>query len=292
MDFSTDIFTLYPPNKKSFSLVGVSLPTNTDIYFRAKQKELLDQYAGARIYLRQTDNENWDYWFNPDPNSQNNQAFQYIFTGYFYEAALMYYNIIVDLSWTICYTSAEFACTQNGMRVDFSGLKSIEEAATLLRKAENNVTTPTAENNPFAYLKMMCPEFSNAIDMIVAFWNRFADSDIRRNYNYCKHKGKPAYKEICKLQGGRLMGLYVQPVSKALRKEMVSDIGSGSPTIHSSAETNDRIQIASDIRDVQLQISLKDAIEALQLFDDNSLFPYIKDLLEELERVIKPSPLV
>ena len=73
--------------------------------------------------------------------------------------------------------------------MNISGMKPIEEAAELLRSAERNVTSPTAEENPFAYLKMMCPEFSPAIEQIVEFWNKFSSTEIRKRYNFCKHKG-------------------------------------------------------------------------------------------------------
>ena len=93
---------------------------------------------------------------------------------------------------------------------------------------------------------------------------------IRKKYNYCKHKGKPAYDEIEELRGkGRLFGISIQPIG-----------------------SNETIQIASDIRDVQWVQSLTDNITELQRFDDEQLFPYVKSLLEELERVVKPSPMV
>lgn len=289
MEFATDIFSLYPDSHRTFSLIGLTLPSQRDVYFRAKQKELLDQYAGARIFMRELDTDDWSHWFNPNPDPKNNQAFQYIFQGYLYETALIYYNIIVDLSWTLCYTCAEFACTQNGKRVDLSGLKSIEESAELLRKAENNVTAPTAENNPFGYLKLMSPEFTNAIDLIVAFWTKFANSETRKTYNYCKHKGKPVYTEISNLQGGRLMGLYVQPANQETQKDADAD---SSAQGKEGKDDEKKIQIASDIRDVQLGIPLGSSIKILQEFDDNELFPYIQSLLKELETVIKPSPLL
>lgn len=269
MDFRTDIFSLEAPSSKKFDLVGVKMPTNIDVYFRAKQKEIIDQYAAARIFMHETETDDWKHWFNEVEDKTANDAFKFIFTSYFYESALMYYNIVVDLSWVLCYISAEFACTQKGNRVDFSGMKSIEDAAELLRSAENNVTAPTAESNPFGYLKMMNPNFSPAIDIIISFWDQFSSTPIRRKYNFCKHKGKPAYSEIEILRGGRLMGFYVEKRS-----------------------TGEKSQIASDIRDVQFQFSLKEGIEELYKFDDEFLFPYIRDLLNELERVIQPSPMV
>lgn len=269
MEFETDIFSLGPPSKKSFSLEGLKIPQNLDIYYRAKQKELLDQYAAARLFMRETETNDWTHWFESVENPSVNEAFKHIMTSYFYETSLLFYNIVVDLSWTLCYVSAEFACTQNGNRVPFVGMKSIEDAAELLRKAENSVTSPTAETNPFAYLKIMCPEFKEAIDLIVEFWSKLCSTSIRSRYNFCKHKGKPTYTEIEDLRGGRLFNLYIQ-----------------------KTEDNEKSQIASDIRDVQLEISLKDAVEELRNFDDKMLFPYIAELFKKLEDVIQPSPLI
>jgi hypothetical protein len=165
--------------------------------------------------------------------------------------------------------SAEFACNQQGKRVDLSGIRPIDEAATLLRSAERNVTSPTAENNPFEYLKMMCPEFIPAIDQIIDFWNCFSDSEIRKRYNFCKHKGRPAYQEIEALSPGRLMGFYVQ-----------------------NKNTGEKIQMASDISDVRYSFSLEEAILQLVDFDDNKLFPYIRSLIDTLEGILKPSPMI
>ena len=90
-------------------------------------------------------------------DERSNTALKKIFTTYFYESALMYYNIVVDFTWTLCYVSAEFAISNSSNRVDFEGCKPIEEAYRLLRTAENYVTSPTAESNPFGYLQKMCP---------------------------------------------------------------------------------------------------------------------------------------
>lgn len=177
--------------------------------------------------------------------------------------------LAVDMSWTLCYVSAEFACNQQGKRVDLSGIKPIDEAARLLRSAERNVTAPTAENNPFEYLKMMCPEFIPAFDQIIDFWNDFSDSEIRRRYNFCKHKGRPAYQEIEELSSGRVMGFYVQ-----------------------NKDTGEKIQMASDISDVRYSFSLEDAIVQLVDFDDNKLFPYIRKLIDTLEDILEPSPMI
>ena len=44
VEFKTDINELRPPNHVKFDLFGAKLPNNNDIYYRAKQKELIDQY--------------------------------------------------------------------------------------------------------------------------------------------------------------------------------------------------------------------------------------------------------
>lgn len=270
MEFANDIFTLSPPSNRTFTLEGTALPTNKDLYFRTKQKEIIDQYAAARIFLCETETDDWSHWFNEVEDERNNTAFQRIFTSYFYETALMYYNIVVDLTWTLCYVSAEFAISNSSERIDFEGCKPIEEAYKLLRIAENSVTTPTAETNPFGYLQRMCPEYANAIQIIIDFWNTFGASEIRKKYNYCKHKGKPAYDEIEELRGrGRLFGITIQPV-----------------------DSDERIEIATDIRDIQWVQSLNDNIAELKEFDDEKLFPYVKSLLAELEGVVNPSPMV
>lgn len=269
MEFTTDIFTLDRPSQVKFNLVGTKLPRSNDVYFRAKQKELVEQYSAARVFMHETETEDWNHWFTPIDDKNATEAFRLIFRSHFYETALFYYNAVVDISWTLCYVAIEFACSNKGIRVDISGIKPIEEAAELLRKAEGNVTSPTAENNPFSYLKLMCPEFEPVIDHIISFWNTFSSSEIRKRYNFCKHKGRPSYNEIERLSAGRVMGFYVKN------------------------KTNGQItQVVSDPRDVQYSFSLEDAISELREFDDRTLFPYIKKLIDTVEAILQPSPMV
>lgn len=269
MYFENDIFSLLPPTKQTFELVGTVLPSNKDFYFRTKQKEIVDQYSAARIFLNETETEDWSHWFKQLDDKKLNDAFQKKFTTYFYETALMYYNIVVDLTWTLCYVSAEFAISNSSNRVDFEGYKPVEEAYQLLRTAENSVTSPTAETNPFKYLQKMSPECSKAIQMIIDFWISFSSSCIRKKYNYCKHKGKPAYEELEQVQAPtRFFDISIK-----------------------SIDSNKTIHIPSDTRDVQWTQSLSENIAELKKFDDEQLFPYIKSLLEELEQVVQPSPM-
>ena len=267
MDFKTDIHSLTPKGVK-VKLEGAKLPNNKDIYFRSKQWELLEQYGGARRFLIETETEDWTHWFVNAADKREQSYFEWVHKAYFIEIALMYYNIVVDLSWTLCYVAAEFALKHNGQRVDFAGMMSIDEAYGLLRGAEANVTAPTAETNPFMYLKKMCPEFERAIDIIVSFWESFADSNIRKTYNYCKHKGKPSYKEIEAFSGSKIMSIFIEKI-----------------------DTKEKVEIPNDTRDVRWSCSIQKLVEDLKEFDDNTLFPYISELLNELENVIQPSPL-
>ena len=51
MEFTGDIFALEPPANRKFSLIGATLPSSKDVYFRSKQKEIIEQYSAARINL-------------------------------------------------------------------------------------------------------------------------------------------------------------------------------------------------------------------------------------------------
>lgn len=112
-------------------------------------------------------------------------------------------------------------------------------------------------------MKKMCPQFSAVLDFIIDFWERFSHTPVRTNYNFLKHKGALCYEEIQKLEPNRIFSL------------QISDQ-----------------KCPSDIRDVQKSISLLDAIEELRQFDNNQLFPYIESLFQQLEALVKPSPLI
>lgn len=267
--FKNEIFgNIEPPHGTKFNLVGVSLPTNQDMYFVAKWNEIFNRYSSARIFLRKTQEKNWDYWFNPIENPEIQKAMELIFKAELYETALINYNILIDLSWTITYVSAEYALYSfdkegNVTKVkDVCGMQPIEDAYELLRKTENGVSTPHAQGNPFDYLRVMLPEFSPTVDCIVDFWKGFSSSNIRALYNYTKHKGKPLYQEVEKIRGGKLMNISI-----------------------------DKKEYPSDIRDVQKIVVLEEVIRELIDFDDNILYPYIKQLLDLLNIAVNPSPM-
>ena len=229
----------------------------------------LEQYFAARMFMHETETNDWNHWYKQTDNDRFNTYLQLIYVSHFYEAALFFYNAVVDISWALCYVCVEFACDQKNCRVSFNEMKTIEEAAELLRSSERNVTSPTAENNPFFYLKAICPKFAPAIDQIIEFWTEFSSSDIRKRYNYCKHKGRPKYTEIEKYNLGRMMNIYIKNINESKF-----------------------VQIPSDIRDVQYSISLEEAIQTLKDFDDNILFPYIDKLIHTLEDILHPSPMI
>ena len=267
--FTGNIFEkLEPPHSVSYKFEGTSLPTNQDIYFVAKWHEIFERYTTARLFVRKALGDNWDYWFNKIDDEKIQKAVEYIFKAELYETALLNYNILVDLTWTWTYVCAEYVLysfDSDGNVInakDICGMHPIEDAFELLRKTENGVSTPHAEGNPFNYLKVMRPEFSDAVDTIVEFWKIFSNSSIRNLYNFLKHKGKPLYEEVEKTRGGKVMSIL---------------IGSS--------------EYPSDIRDVQKMISVDKGLQELIDFDNNMLFPYIEKLLEQLKLAVETSPM-
>lgn len=57
-------------------------------------------------------------------------------------------------------------------------------------------------------------------------------------------------------------------------------------------QNGQKTKMVSDTQDVKYRISLVDSINELHKFDDEKLFPYLKNLFEELERLVDPSPMV
>ena len=268
MEFINNPSSLRKPSQVDFNLPDTKIPTDTDVYFRAKQDELVDQYSAARIFMYETETDDWKHWIGSPKDQSASNEFRLLLKSHFYETALFYYNAVVDISWVLCYVAVEFACSNKGVRVDISGIKPIEEAAELLRNAECNVTSPTAEDNPFSYLKLMCPEFEPVINHIVNFWNSFSSSEIRKRYNYCKHKGRPLYKEL-------------EPYNFRFMNIFIDNKGNGNYK-----------HVASSPQDVRYSFSLEDAISELRDFDDNMLFPYIQKLISSIENILQPSPMV
>ena len=152
--------------------------------------------------------------------------------------------------------------------VKFESVKSIGEAMELMRSAEGLVAEPLCATNPIGYIKKICPKLDKAVQMTIDFWKEYKDSSIRHLYNYCKHRGKPAYEEIIRFKGPKIAN-FTRP-----------------------KEDGSMVQVAFDTRDVRFEVSLEKSIEELFAFDDEKLFPYLHDLISELEKIVQPSPMV
>ena len=246
------------------SLSGMKLPVGNDVFFRAKQSELIAQYQGARIFLSQTGTTAWDYWFTKtEPTGEKTvQLIENNYRAYF----------------------LEYRCVADGIAVDITGIQTINTAYDALRKLESITTAPiNAKTSAFQYLKKLYPKCECAVDMVSSFWSKFYDSEIRQLYNFCKHRGKPIYKEIADLQGG-------EPFSIGIFQSPCVEQQQGTSALAFSGSKYQKI--VSDTHDVQKKVVLSEEIERLLKFDNETLYPYIKQLLVEIERIVKPSPLV
>lgn len=255
MEFNNELSDLF---KQRIHSDGIEIPVSRDVYFRAKQKELLSQYSQARLFLTETDGTDWTHW-GIEPS---NEKCKTIFRGCFYETALIFYNIVVDLSWVLSYVSIEYAIKKSGEIVDFGLLEKIREALENLRIAEENVLSPTAAESPFPYFEHLYPKYNELSNHLSKFWNALCQTNIRKNYNYIKHKGKPLYTEL----------------------EEIDDCKILSVTINGEEQ-------ATDSRDIAYRISLKSSIEDLKKLDDEMLFPYLRELFKILENIVQPSGL-
>ena len=208
MEFDREVFDLMPSGSKTFNLIGLKMPSDKDIFFRAKQKETLDKYQAARRFMYELETDDWDHYFHKLEDENGNIYFQNVLKAQWYEAALLFYNAVVDLSWIACYISAEYFIYVDGKPVEVEGLTPIEEAYNALRKAEGYVQHPGVDGNPFEYLRKMCPQFSDTLDFVIAFWKDFADTPVRWKYNYLKHKGEhhPCFELFYRNTGGFLFG--------------------------------------------------------------------------------------
>lgn len=196
------------------------------------------------------DNPDWDYWYKPFNNEVKDGICHVGFNGIFLETAILYYNIVVDLTWVLCYVSAEFAGYKKGKALQLDEINLIQDTKDIIREMEKLVSNPSFEDNPLNYLKAHCPEYAPAIDLVYDFWKGFADSEVRKLYNFIKHKGKPQYNE-----------LYQYTAKKFY-------------SFHKGDQ-----EYPTDANDVKLEISLYKTVELLKDYDDKVLFPYCDKLI-------------
>lgn len=264
--FANDLSKIKPSYSGTINLTkGMRLPTGQDIYFKAKQHELYERYLTARFYIGMTCADGgWDHWIVPSEDEQMRKAQENIIKSRLYEAALINYNIVVDLTWAWAYLSAVgcFYASNKDKSKNLHDLYPIEEAYSILREAEENAKSPTAKRNPFDDLKENTPQFKDAVDIVIDFWKVFRGDNIRDLYNFIKHRGTPIYTEVDDLS--------------AIKAMVINIGGSNYP---------------SDIRDIQRKVSIDEGIQELVTFDNNLLCPYIEKLYDALKSAIDPSPM-
>ena len=247
-----------------------AIPNVQGLYFITKYKELMERYYLARVYLSEIDTQDWDHWIKNNSEEMKKVA-KIRLKASFYETALIYYSIVVDLPWSLVYASLEtFVWSDDEAKATF-GFKSKKEAQDILRHLEKNVGTPLTDDSQLNYLKKVDTEYGSkyrtVIEYVESFWKKIKDSSVRANYNFIKHRGRLAYKEVVDLN-------YKQPICIFLENKDGS-----------------KVPMPDCVNDVQKTMSLDDCIEEIKKFDDNILFPYIKELVEQLDKIVKPSPL-
>ena len=90
--------------------------------------------------MREALEDNWKYWFNRIKNEKVKKAVEYKFKAELYETALLSCNILVDLTWTWTYISAEYVLYSFDSEgnvtnaKDVCGMHPIEEAYGIFRK--------------------------------------------------------------------------------------------------------------------------------------------------------------
>ena len=143
------------------------MPSNQDVFFFSKWHEIFERYQSARLFLRKANEGEFTNWFGSadtmnqiDDNSYNEHV-KWFYKAELFETALINYNMLVDLSWTLTYVSVEFMLYKFDSEGNVTnsrevlGMYPIEESIEMLRKVENGTVAPTVENNPFLYLKKM-----------------------------------------------------------------------------------------------------------------------------------------
>lgn len=261
-------FAPIKPGKHSLFNNG-SIPNNKDVFIKAKWHEVFDRYESARMMLMQADYLEDCGWINSIDDVSQREFMKLRQKSYFYESALTFYNILIDLSWVFSYVAMEFIIYQkdengNDVTINVEDFSLVDDAYEILRKLESSVSNPDSEGNPLEYFKHIEPGFSSVISSIQTFWATFKESKIRNRYNYMKHRGMPVYDEI--------------------KKYLV-------PPFNVNIEIEGK-NIPSSVFDVQNVWNLDECIKELISFDNDVLFDYITKLVREINFVIQPSEII
>lgn len=255
IDFKNSIISWLEEQDKRTAIPSntIVIPSSKELFFESKLTEIQRQYQAARLFLWQIDNDDWEYWYKPYNEEVKDGIIHTSYNGMFLETAILYYNIVIDLTWVICYVSAEFAGYTKTKAMQLDNVNEIHDTKDIIRKMENMVSNPFSEDNPLNYLKVQSPEFAPAIELIYGFWKEVADSEIRSLYNFIKHKGKPQYSELYNYTAKRFYGFH-----------------------------KGGMEYPTDVNDVKREISLYDTVQKLVDYNDNVLFPYCDKLFNLL----------
>ena len=242
----------------------INIPTGNQLYYAQKKLELFERYQTARMFMRMLDDKEILQYIASKICTSNHDLMIEGIKCDFYEAALFNYNIIVDMSWLLTLAAAEYIVykdNESQEKPDFTLLYEclkIKDAKDAIYKIESLSTSPEYnEKSLFKYLKKINIPYEYAINYVNEFWKTFQNDDIRHNYNYIKHKGKPIY-----------------------YNEKIGDI-SKEWSIYDGDEL-----ISANIQDTRTSVNIDEEIKKLLKFDNDTLFPYIKKLESLLEKNI------
>lgn len=130
---------------------------------------------------------------------------------------------------------------------------------------ERNVRSPSNDNNLSSCFKPFrnFNEYDEIYDLISSFWNSIKDSNVRTFYNRLKHCGNLLYQEENEF---KTLGVKWKAIIKGK-------------------------EIPISVDDIKERISLKESMEELLRFDNESLMNYLTNLLVKLKALIKLSDL-
>lgn len=264
--FKNNIKMLYPNINRKFELVGTPIEITQDFIYLAKLREIIARYESARFMLLQTKPKEWDYWTKLNKTEETKEYCKVIVKSNFYESALIFYNIVVELSWQLTYLSIEnfLINTNDNIVSDLSGLKEKDDAVNLIRQLEELCKEPS--DQLYSYLLKIDPTLDEIIEIIRRFKDKVEFINLKLLYNFTKHRGKFKYKEMFDFEDLRFHTTY------SFNSE--GDI----TTLNSSSE------------DLFKTLNLEEAINELFYFDDEILFPYLKQLIYLLFEWVQPSP--
>lgn len=258
MKFDNAIDELF--NKYCTGYIVNSKPRET--LFRYKAKEILDNYFRARNFLQFK--EIFD--FNEELKRKNSKEiinnYTTIYNQNFIDAALIYYNIILDLTWALfrlCTDNIISDTKYQFIPMSACSLNELKDFADFCESTTTNPTTPDMKNY-LLYMVSLTSQTKYAkytkivVDKIFST-NLYVSekTKIRYLYNSIKHRKQIHYSETT-----------IEPLFKLF--------------------SND-VQIASNEYDLYDIYSANDLRNTLIDFDNNVLFPYISTLLESLHYI-------